>query len=593
MVVTLTKTVNLLESTAPSLEGASLRFSDESSLVVGSTISCDDSDQKSAPTETINIDYFEGALTLSLSSMSTFPLPPETERPLFFGPTLHFTDREHEYWEPQRSLNKFQDEAESTISTTSDQKISQAIGSELVEITEASEQQPKPTVTTIEHIEPIKETTTEYLEDRKRIQSVVERLLGQSGNELSPQTPYTNGTSKPETDFSSRNGTLGHFLTLSFVSSSFSAGEAYTSASLSNLQPLLTEGGKVNPGNGGGRESGVFASGANGDLLTTTTRSGKTPLENGPFPLFLPSTAPNHETNKQKTGQPHGTEIVGTLSTDSSILTSLFSDSRSEITGSTEATMEKSIPWGDNEAPEKFEDSTSSFENPLDSSTLTGTAATPLETLLATHEGESSEHGAEREDSARRTQSRETKNTNDVNPVSPKSTEGPPPESAVSLGIHTRTTTGQTSQHGAKSGGNGSVFLPISESISPSPSVSVPGSNSPSTSLTGASTNTENSTTNAKNAASNGTTEFTLVYVASSSSNASAPFTFPHISLTKASTNLSSTSPETSPDTATALILPPRTRPPVKTQAGSVSGTGAQNQPWYRSLYIVVLGVVL
>lgn len=596
MVVTLMKTVNLLQSTAPSLEGASLCFSDESSSVVGSTISADDSDRESAPTGAKNIDHSEGALTLDSSSMSTLPLPQETERPLFFGPTLHLTDREHEYWEPQKSAKGSQNKAEWTSSITSDQKRSQAIGTEFVEITEASEQQPRPTVATTEPIEPIKETTTEHLEDRKRIQSIVERLLGKSGNELSPQTPYTNGTSGPETDFSSRNGTLGYFLKLSFVSLSVSTGKAYTSASSSNLQLLLTEGSKVNPGNGSGRESIIVESGANEDFFTAIVSSGETPLEEKPYSLFVPSTAPNQGTNTQNTGQPHGTETFGTESTNYSILTSLFLDSQSEVTGSTEATMEKSSPWKNSRIPEKSKDSRSRFENRLGFFTVTETAATPLETpletSLATLESESSEHGAGSEDSARRAQSPETENTNSFNPVSPKSTEGPPPESSVSLGIQTRATV-DTSKPGTKTGENGSVFLPVSETTSLPPSVSVPDSNSPSTSLTVASTITENGTTNAKNAASNGTTEDTLVYIASSFSNTSAPFTFPHISLTKASTNLSSTSPETSPDTATALILPPRTRPPVKTQAGSVSGTGSQNQPWYRSLYIVVLGVVL
>lgn len=597
MAVTLTKTVNMTLYTAPFLGCVSLCFSDESLSVASSTISDNDSERKAAPVDVKRDSNFKETSTLASSLVSTPPSPPETtERPLFFGPTPHFTDREHEYLEPQRLSNGFQDEAGSMTFVTGDQKSSQTFGTEIVEIDTKAIEQARPTgAATIEPTDPDKATNTEHFEDKRRIQSVLERLLGKSGSELSPPTPYTNSTSGPQTGFSSWNRTLGFILELSSVTFSVSTGEAYTTAS-TNLQPLITEGGTVGSDKKGGDKTESVASEGNEELHTTIVISGDIPSKTVPFSLYPSATTPNQETNKQQTDQSHSTE--GEISSEFFEFpksASLFSEYRPlDFVGSSEAARTTNSPWK-HRAPGNSEGLGSSFTNSLISSFFTVTVVTPTqgessEPGAGSEYGAGSEHGAESEST--RSQSPEAEDTNVFSLTSPESTEGPLP-GTFSLAIQNpRTsssttkseTSAQTTESDTKPGENVSVFLPVSETTS---SLSN-GSNSLTT-QTG-STDTQNGTNNAKN----GTTQGTLIYITSGTSNTSAPFTFPHISPTKASTrNSTSTSPETSPNTASALLLPPRTRPPIKTQAGSVSGSAAQNQPWYRSLYIVVLGVVL
>ncbi|PVH13975.1 uncharacterized protein CXQ87_002097 [Candidozyma duobushaemuli] len=204
VVVTTTATVYHTVHASPSVVGVSGFFN---STTPTSTIRQNASKvQTSAFAETSSSN-----LSVSYQSPISPGMVPEissaTEIPLFFGPTSYLTDRKHEYQRPGRMLEKSMEDKGEVQGTAVEEigklSVTSSGDDEEVPTTPAitpAISAPEPSSTVSTEASTTTETRSGYHEEKRKIQDVIERLLGRGSHNQSKsvETEPTPPTSIPK-----------------------------------------------------------------------------------------------------------------------------------------------------------------------------------------------------------------------------------------------------------------------------------------------------------------------------------------------------------------------------------------------------------
>lgn len=620
VVVTTTATVYHTVHASPSVVGVSGFFN---LTMPTSTIS-----ETEIQTSTFAETYKSLNLLVSYQSPITSSSLPTTslsaEIPLFFGPTLYLTDRKHEYQNPGRVLDKG-NEAKGEVQGTP----VEAIGKLLVTSSGDDEEvvttpaitpaisATESSFTVIKETPTTTETTSGYHEEKRKIQDVIERLLGRGSHNQSRSIDTEVESSQPTsvTKKTKAHKTKTHTVfvnittTMAALDGSFSENRLDVGFSGTISQPLdgslvstteevvTTETLEEENGNFGGSQP-QFSLGtpgtSSGSLEGTTTstnmdnQSGhKTQMESGSEsktsaatetvsisdfgPTLAPSTvAPDDKIGPTSTALVHSNrsperpispefEVTTLTITQTAIdaldletlATSLNVPPEVDASGSITESDIFRLPV-ETETQKAAETSVSSFQNPdLQNSDFSGIGSITLSSHTLVPSSKPTEPV--------------------LQPNTPSTTEKT-----------TKEPFSQTSGHS---------HPPITKSEA----VSFP----PQSTTDSPISTTTNSTTNSTTPTANSTKPPTTTKQITTTLSNSFPVDFNASTTTLSnSTNGATTThpsgPANSTNTtpATALVLPPRSRPPIQTHSGCVSGSPSK-QPWYRSLYIVVLGIVL
>lgn len=619
VVVTTTATVYHTVHASPSVVGVSGFFN----LTTPTSTISETEIQKSTfaePPRSLNllVSYQSPITSSSVPATSL-----STEIPLFFGPTLYLTDRKHEYQNPGRVLEKG-NEAKGEVQGTP----VEAIGKLLVTSSGDDEEVvTSPAITTETSatessfsVSAETPTTTEtnfgYHEEKRKIQDVIERLLGRGSHNQSKsietEVESNQPTSVPKKTKTHKTKTHTIFVnvttTMAALDGPFSENRLDVGYSGTISQPL--DGSMVSTtgpegavttasigqedGSFGGSQS-QFSLGTTGtkpvslEASATSTnmdnqRGYKTEVESGSEskssaaaenvsisdsgPTLAPSTAaPDDEMGPTSTGLVHlKSSPERPISPEFEVTTLTITQTANEETLSTpslnavsEGDASGSITESDifrlpveTETQKAARTSTSSFQNPdLQNSDFSGTGSI----TLSSHTVPTSK------------------------PTEPVlQTDTPSTTEQV-----TKEPLSQTSGH---------YHPPITKSEA----VSFPPQSttySPISTTTNSTTNSTTTTTNSTKPPTLSTKPITTTLSNSFPVNSNAS-TSTLSNSTNGATTTHPSGPANSTNTtpATALVLPPRSRPPIQTHSGCVSGSPSK-QPWYRSLYIVVLGIVL